>query len=203
VGQLTGKAWKPKGGLLRDGRFIDLLSSQHRAGCYSQECEDLDEEEDEPLVDEREVLDRLLTRIPPPLEVVVRSMLIGEQQSALARRLGFAQSTVSVWQNHACVDVLRRVASLGVDLTPAEVFDHVHKVVPSAVTTRPRMPMAVMEYWRWHSTAKVARYSGFRQTTVWGLLFDKTGFVNVAPKGEPVAGALLVMRKWGGFNGLR
>ena len=202
MGGLPGKATRPRGDRKRDGRFIENLSVYHLWGGHQDE-ELVDGEGDDELVDPVAILDRLLSRIPPPLEVVVRSTLAGEQQKELAKRMGFAQSTVSVWQNHASLKVLQRVASLNVDLTPAEVFDHVHEVVPKLAKSRPRMALFVMEYWRWHSTAKVAKALGVSQMTVWCSLFDKTGFVNSAPVDDPVVLALREIQSWGGFNGLR
>lgn len=191
-------------GLMRkDGRNIESVSSVHLRGGAGRYSDDETEDDGDEPVDAVAVLDRLLSRIPPLLEVVVRSMLEGEQQTELACRIGFAQSTVSYWQNHAAVEVLQRVASLNVDMTPDEVFDHVHEVVPKLAKSRPRLALFVKEYWRWHSTAKVARFLGVSQMTVWCSLFDKTGFVNSAPVGDPVARALREIQSWGGFNGLR
>jgi len=202
VDGLPSSAWRPKGGgRLKDGRSIERLSAHHLwGGCPNPP--DGEEDGEEP-ADRTEVLERLLTRVPPLMETIVRSMLSGESQVDLAERLGVAQSTVSVWHGHTVVTVLRRVAELGVDLTPDEVFDHVNRVCPKQAKTRPHLALYVKEYWRWHSTSKVARAIGASQISVWCSLFDKTGFVNVAPEGDPVAAALLVMKGWGGFNGLR
>ena len=198
---LTSNAWRPKGGgRLKDGRYIELLSVQHLWAGDGEGDEDGDRSPDE---DRTGVLERLLTRVPPLMETVVRSMLSGESQTNLAERLGVAQSTVSIWHSTTAVAVLRRVAELGVDLTPDEVFDHVRRVCPKQARTRPRLALFIKEYWRWHSTSKVAKVLGAHQMTVWCALFDKTGFVNVAPAGDPVAKALREMQTWGGFNGLR
>jgi transcriptional regulator with XRE-family HTH domain len=200
---LTSNAWRPKGGgRLKDGRYIELLSVHHLWGGGLGDG-DAEHSLDEVSESREEVLERLLTRVPPLMETVVRSMLSGESQTNLAERLGVAQSTVSIWHSTTAVAVLRRVAGLGVDLTPDEVFDHVRRVCPKQARTRPNLALFIKEYWRWHSTSKVAKALGAHQMTVWCALFDKTGFVNVAPADDPVAKALREMQTWGGFNGLR
>ena len=159
------------------------------------------------LAGQRVALERLLQRIPPALETTMRLHLLslGEDgqrltQGEIASLTGVCQPTVC-YRIRAGAVALQRVHGLGCDYSPSEVESYAMKRSGSRATAR-----GVGLYWQWHSAQAPRRVCGPTmpaQSSLWEVLFGtRRGFAHRFPR-DPVSIALVKIRGWGGFSGVK
>ena len=156
---------------------------------------------------QRVALDRLLQRIPPLLEETMRWDMLtlnedGQRltQGEIAKLMGCTQPTIH-YRLKAGAVALQRVHGLGCDYTPTEVEAYALKRSGSRATAR-----GVAIYWRWHSAQAPRRVCGPTmpaQSSLWEVLFGtRRSFTHRFPR-DPVSIALMKIRGWGGFSGVK